>query len=77
MSDDKPENPRLFEALLHPDAPMGTHHPITDLTLRDLFAGFALLGDLASGEASVFESKAAESAYAYAEAMLVERQKQP
>ena len=67
-------NLELFEVYLNGDAPAGLGQEyLTKITLRDLFAGFALVG-LAHRQGY---NSAADDAYAYAAAMLAARERQP
>ena len=60
----------LAQALAEPAFPVSTSRP--GMTLRDWFAGQALQGQLATGEAALL---AVSYAYAIADAMLAERSK--
>lgn len=72
MSDPKAENPAAFPWQESHDGVWG--HP--GMTLRDYFAGQALMGMLAQGEVGYDDgAKAASVAYAYAECMLAERER--
>lgn len=48
---------------------------VTDMSLRDMFAGSALQGMLAAAHAGSSAQECAEAAYAIADAMLAERAK--
>jgi len=71
----EPENPSLFfTCKAHPEHPPTA---FTDITLRDLFAAFAMGGGMASGRTSrgLSAQMIAEAAYQIANAMLAERSK--
>ena len=73
----EPGNPSLFfTCKAHPEHPPTA---FTDITLRDLFAAFALMGiigseDLSDGE-GYWTGQIATRAYSTADAMLAERSK--
>lgn len=68
---DKPENPNAFPAPKNPLAYQNAFGP--GMTLRDWFAGQALIGlGLSLNPAHV--DQYARSAYAYADALLTERE---
>ena len=69
----------VFESLKEPltdGGPTLRHFPVTNMTLRDYFAGQALAGIVARGAWDP-RSDAAESAYEYADAMLKAREVKP
>lgn len=71
----KPDNPAIWNGLLQSEY-RGSEGYFTPLTLRDLFAAFALAGLNASDySVSGLPSELADAAYRQAEAMLQERAK--
>jgi len=78
-SEAKPYNPQLFDWLKRETSEGKVENVYeTDVTLRDLFAAFAMTGLYASGtvekRAHTYD-KVAHTAYEMAEAMLIEREK--
>ena len=63
----KPKNPDLFDG--------GIDGACTDVTLRDLFAAFALAGLLGRDEKYLDTLACSRAAYAAADYMLAEREK--
>lgn len=70
-TEQKPDNPPLFFAW---DPDRGDEPITTEVTLRDLFAAFALAGAISRDGEDISDAKQeARYAYAYADAMLAER----
>lgn len=63
-------NPTLIDCMDYPD----DKTVMTDVTLRDLFAAFALAGIRANPDVDIQDADVASDAYAQADAMLAARE---
>ena len=72
-----PQNPPLFDWEFIQQG-LNDTHLFTNVTLRDLFAAFALAAQIIQDETAANDpNKAAEWAYVNADAMLAEREREP